>query len=81
MNDALESCNPKVLAMGLTGDTLLEVKGNILITLKSRLATAAPAIVQRMISRRSPRVLRPVSPFKKGSIDAVAIPARAWSVN
>lgn len=38
------------------------------ITLNKRLATAAPAIVKRMISRRSPRVLRPVLPFRKGSI-------------
>ena len=38
------------------------------ITLNSRLATAAAAIVQRIISRSKPRVFRPVSPFRNGSI-------------
>ena len=36
------------------------------MTLNRRLATAAAAIVHRMIKRRRPRVLRPVSPVKKG---------------
>lgn len=43
------------------------------MTLNRRLATAAAAIVQRMISRSRPRVFRPVSPFKKGSMDSIAI--------
>lgn len=42
---------------------------NLLITLNNRLATAAAAIVQRIISRRMPRVFRPVSPSKKGSME------------
>ena len=43
------------------------------MTLKSRLATAAPAMVHNMISRRRPLVLRPVSPLKKGSMDAATM--------
>ena len=43
------------------------------ITLNSRLAIAAAAIVQRIIIRRRPRVLRPLSPFKKGSNPAATI--------
>ena len=42
------------------------------MTLKSRLATAAVAMVQSMISRSRPRVLRPVSPFRKGSMGPTA---------
>lgn len=37
------------------------------MTLNNRLATAAAAIVHNMISLSSPRVFRPVSPFKNGS--------------
>ena len=43
------------------------------ITLNKRLATAAAAIVQRMINRRRPLVFRPVSPFKKGSKTSTAM--------
>lgn len=43
------------------------------MTLNRRLATAAAAIVQRMISRSRPRVFRPVSPLKKGSMESVII--------
>ena len=43
------------------------------ITLNSRLAIAAAAIVQRIIIRRRPRVLRPVSPFRKSSNPAATI--------
>jgi hypothetical protein len=42
------------------------------ITLNKRLETAAAAIVQRIISRNSPLVLRPVSPFRKGSTGLAA---------
>ena len=45
---------------------------DLLMTLKSRLATAAAAIVQRIITRRNPRVVRPLSPFRKGDIELVA---------
>jgi hypothetical protein len=45
------------------------VKGNVLITLNKRLATAAAAIVHRIISRSSPRVFRPVLPLKRGSME------------
>lgn len=45
----------------------------LLITLNRRLATAAAAMVQRMINRRRPRVFRLVSPFKKGSISGLAM--------
>ena len=43
------------------------------MTLKSRLATAAPAMVHNMIRRRRPLVFRPVSPLKKGSIEAATM--------
>lgn len=43
------------------------------MTLNKRLATAAAAIVHRMINRSRPRVFRPVSPFKKGSNAAAVI--------
>lgn len=43
------------------------------ITLNSRLAIAAAAIVQRIIIRRRPRVLRPLSPFRKGSNPAATM--------
>ena len=43
------------------------------MTLKSRLATAAAAMVKRMTSRSSPRVFLPVSPFKKGSTEVGGI--------
>jgi hypothetical protein len=42
-------------------------RNSLRITENSRLATAAPAIVKRMINRRRPRVFRPESPFRKGS--------------
>lgn len=51
------------------------------ITLNRRLATAAPAIVKRMINRRRPRVLRPVSPFRKGSKAAATMIDAADEVN
>ena len=47
-------------------------RGHVRITLNRRLAIAAAAIVQSMIKRRRPRVLRPVSPFIKGSIELIA---------
>ena len=37
------------------------------MTLNSRLATAAAAMVQRMMIRSIPRVFLPPSPFRKGS--------------
>jgi hypothetical protein len=43
------------------------------MTLNSRLASAAAAMVMRIISRRSPLVFLPVLPFKKGSIGATVI--------
>ena len=43
------------------------------ITLNSRLATAAAAMVQRIIIRSIPRVFLPPSPFKKGSKPVVAM--------
>lgn len=43
------------------------------MTLNNRLATAAAAIVHKMISRSRPRVFRPVSPFKNGSMKVVDI--------
>lgn len=43
------------------------------MTLNRRLATAAAAIVQRMISRSRPRVFRPESPLKKGSMESAII--------
>ena len=46
---------------------------DILITLNKRLDTAAEAMAQRMIKRSSPRVLRAVSPFNKGSIELEAM--------
>lgn len=46
---------------------------NSLMTLNNRLATAAAAIVHKMISLSSPRVFRPVSPFKNGSIKVADI--------
>lgn len=52
----------------------LTQKGEALrITLNKRLATAAAAIVHKMINRRRPLVLRPVSPFKKGSKTSTAM--------
>ena len=47
---------------------------DIRITLNKRLDTAAAAMVQRIINRKRPRVLRPVSPFRKGSMDVDVIP-------
>ena len=52
---------------------LISSLGDLLITLNKRLDTAAAAIVHKMINRRRPRVFRPVSPFKKGSIEVVAM--------
>ena len=46
---------------------------DVRMTLNNRLATAAPAIVQRMMRRKRPRVLRPVSPFRKGSIEVTTM--------
>ena len=43
------------------------------MTLNSRLATAAAAMVKRITNRSRPRVFRPVSPFKKGSTEAGGI--------
>jgi hypothetical protein len=43
------------------------------MTENSRLDTAAAAIVTRMITRRTLRVLRPVSPYKKTSEAWVAM--------
>lgn len=43
------------------------------ITLNKRLATAAAAIVHRMINRSRPLVFRPVLPFKKGSKTSTAM--------
>lgn len=42
------------------------------MTLNKRLATAAAAMVQRIINRSRPRVFRPVSPLRKGSIENVS---------
>ncbi len=48
--------------------------GNVRITEKRRLATAAAAIKQRMVNRRSPLVFLPVLPLKKGSdIDSAIV--------
>ena len=47
--------------------------GNSLMTLNSRLATAAAAMVHKMINRNRPLVFRPVSPFKIGSKEVAAI--------
>jgi hypothetical protein len=41
--------------------------GNVRITEKRRLATAAAAINERIVNRRSPLVFLPVLPLKKGS--------------
>jgi hypothetical protein len=49
---------------------------DIRITLKRRLATAAAAIVRRMMIRNRPRVLRPELPFSKTSREEWAI--MAW---
>ena len=42
---------------------------DIRMTLNNRLATAAAAMVQSIMSRRRPLVLRPLSPLRKGSIE------------
>lgn len=47
------------------------MKNHLRITLKSRLETAAAAIVQRMMSLNKPLVFLPRSPFKKGSTPVV----------
>lgn len=52
-----------VLAMGI----LLQIDVGIRMTLKSRADTAAAAIVQRMIMRRTPLVFLLVGPRKYGS--------------
>ena len=52
---------------------LPRARESLRMTLNNRLATAAPAIVVRMISRRRPRVFLPVFPFKKGSRAAATI--------
>ena len=49
------------------------MKPDLRITLNSRLATAAAAMVQRMMMRSMPRVFLPPSPFKKGSKPVVAM--------
>lgn len=46
---------------------------DVRITLNKRLDTAAAAMVHNMINRKRPRVFRPVSPLRKGSIDVDAI--------
>lgn len=47
--------------------------GYVLITEKRRLAIAAAAIVQRIVSRRRPRVFLPVLPLKNCSALATVI--------
>ena len=49
------------------------MKVDLRITLNNRLATAAAAMVQRMMMRSMPRVFRPPSPFRKGSKPMVAM--------
>lgn len=87
VNDALESYKRNALA--IIEPELPELEADIFctwqtglwcqdckrlrITLNSRLAIAAAAIVQRIIIRRRPRVLRPLSPFRKGSNPAATI--------
>lgn len=51
----------------------LRAEGDSRITLNSRLATAAAAIVNRIIRRRRPLVFRPVSPFRNGSRTAATM--------
>lgn len=51
---------------------------DILITLNKRLETAAAAIAQRMINRRSPLVFRPVLPRRNGSTEVAAMMSRCW---
>jgi hypothetical protein len=51
----------------------LKLQLYIRITENSRDATAAAAIVHKMISRRRPRTFRPEFPFKKGSNPATVI--------
>ena len=46
---------------------------DLLMTLNKRLATAAAAIVHKIINRSRPRVFRPVSPLKKGSMEAILL--------
>jgi hypothetical protein len=56
----------------------VNMKGKyIRITENSRLATAAAAIVQRIINRRRPLVFLPVLPSKEGSVD-VAVIVAVW---
>ena len=49
------------------------MKLDLRITLNNRLATAAAAMVQRIMMRSMPRVLRPPSPLRKGSNPVVAM--------
>lgn len=76
MDDTFESYRRKQLAMGSVKSLATidwEMRVRVLMTLNSRLATAAAAIVKRITNRSTPRVFRPVSPFKKGSTEAGGI--------
>ena len=87
VNDALESYNKNTLAtmrpevpdarriynLEMADETLRQDFGSLRITLNSRLAIAAAAIVQRIIIRRRPRVLRPLLPLRNGSSPAATI--------
>jgi len=84
--DTFESCKP-ILELAITPRILgparqkllkvtrcsLQGQTHVLMTLNKRLDTAAAAMVQRMINRSSPRVLRAASPFNKGSIELEAM--------
>lgn len=61
---------------GIYNENLEACAAYILITLNKRLETAAAAIAQRIINRRSPLVFRPVVPWRNGSTEDTAMMSR-----
>jgi hypothetical protein len=68
-----------IIVLGLKSNSkynMGSMKGKcVRITENSRLATAAAAIVQRIINRRRPLVFLPVLPSKEGLVDVAVIVA------
>lgn len=76
MNNALKSCKQPASVLKFMQSLGTErSKLYIRITLKSRAAIAAAAIVQRMIMRSRPLVFLLVTPRKSGSTGVVAAAA------
>ena len=61
----------EVIAGELMGKSSVDIR----ITENRRLATAAAAIKQRIVIRKSPLVFLPVLPWKKGSVTVAVIVA------